>query len=145
MENPFRPSFGRTPPELLDRTDVLEEFEYGLTLRSGVLGLLTIITGARGVGKTVMLNEAQDLARQQGWAVITNTATAGFLSRIADAMRTIDEELGTGLPPGKSRHSLLPVSASPRYWPPNGRSSSGRWGRVCFVGWMKKNRAADHT
>lgn len=101
MENPFKPSFGRTPPELLDRTDVLEEFEYGLTLRSGVLGLLTIITGARGVGKTVMLNEAQDLARQQGWAVITDTATAGFLSRIADAMRTIDEELGDGPPTRK--------------------------------------------
>lgn len=61
MDNPFKPSFGRTPPELLDRTDVLGEFEYGLSLRSGVLGLLTIITGARGVGKTVMLNEAQDL------------------------------------------------------------------------------------
>lgn len=101
MENPFKPSFGRTPPELLDRTDVLEEFEYGLTLRSGVLGLLTIITGARGVGKTVMLNEAQDLARQQGWAVIADTATAGFLARIADSMRVINEELGDGPPTRK--------------------------------------------
>lgn len=101
MVNPFKPSFGRTPPELLDRTDVLEEFEYGLTLRSGVLGLLTIITGARGVGKTVMLNEAQDLARQQGWAVIADTATAGFLARIADAMRAINEELGDGPPTRK--------------------------------------------
>jgi len=101
MDNPFKPSFGRTPPELLDRTDVLDEFEYGLSLRSGVLGLLTIITGARGVGKTVMLNEAQDLAREQGWAVISDTSTDGFLARIADAMSAINDELGAGPPARK--------------------------------------------
>lgn len=101
MDNPFRPSFGRTPPELLDRTDLLGEFAYGLGIRSGVLGLLTIITGARGIGKTVMLNEAEDLAREQGWAVISDTSTSGFLARIADSMRVINDELGTGPPSRK--------------------------------------------
>ncbi|WP_411730691.1 ATP-binding protein [Paeniglutamicibacter sp.] len=101
MQNPFRPTFGRTPPELIDRNDTLEEFEYGLRIRSGVLGLLTIITGARGVGKTVMLNEAQGLAQEQGWAIISETSTAGFLARIADSAVLIDEELGDGPPPRK--------------------------------------------
>ena len=100
-QNPFRPTFGRTPPELIDRNGTLEEFEYGLRIRSGVLGLLTIITGARGVGKTVMLNEAQGLAQEQGWAIISETSTAGFLARIADSALLIDEELGDGPPPRK--------------------------------------------
>ncbi|GAA1863190.1 ATP-binding protein [Paeniglutamicibacter psychrophenolicus] len=100
-QNPFRPTFGRTPPELIDRDGTLEEFEYGLHIRSGVLGLLSIITGARGVGKTVMLNEAQDLAREQGWAVISETSTEGFLARIADAALLIDQELGDGPPARK--------------------------------------------
>ncbi|WP_245933421.1 ATP-binding protein [Arthrobacter livingstonensis] len=101
MENPFRPTFGRTPPELLDRGDTLEEFEYGLRIRSGVLGLVSIITGARGVGKTVMLNEAQDLAQGQGWAVISETSTDGFLTRLADAALLLDDELGDGPPSRK--------------------------------------------
>lgn len=100
-ENPFRPTFGRTPPELLDRDGALEEFEYGLRIRSGVLGLLTIITGARGVGKTVMLNEAQALAREQGWAVISETSTHGFLGRITAETQRIEEELGQGPPTRK--------------------------------------------
>ena len=34
---------------------MLDEFAYGLRLGSGAPGLLTIFTGARGIGKTVML------------------------------------------------------------------------------------------
>lgn len=96
MENPFRPSAGATPPEILGRSGVLDEFEYGLRLGSGAPGLLTIFTGARGIGKTVMLGAAHDLAREQGWAVISETATEGFMGRIGESMRRLAEELGTG-------------------------------------------------
>jgi type II secretory pathway predicted ATPase ExeA len=96
MENPFRPSAGATPPEILGRAGVLDEFEYGLRLGSGAPGLLTIFTGARGIGKTVMLGAAHDLAREQGWAVISETATEGFMGRIGESMRRLAEELGPG-------------------------------------------------
>lgn len=96
MENPFRPSAGATPPEILGRAGVLDEFEYGLRLGSGAPGLLTIFTGARGIGKTVMIGAAHDIARNQGWAVISETATAGFMGRIGESMRLLAEELGTG-------------------------------------------------
>lgn len=96
MENPFRPSAGATPPEILGRAGVLDEFEYGLRLGSGAPGLLTIFTGARGIGKTVMLGAAHDLAREQGWAVISETATEGFMGRIGESMRRLAEELGLG-------------------------------------------------
>ena len=96
MGNPFRPSAGATPPEILGRAGVLDEFEYGLRLGSGAPGLLTIFTGARGIGKTVMLGAAHDIAREHGWAVISETATAGFMGRIGECMRQLAEELGTG-------------------------------------------------
>lgn len=96
LENPFRPSAGATPPEIMGRAGLLDEFDYGLGLGSGAPGLLTIITGARGMGKTVMLSAAHDLARDHGWAVISETATIGFMGRIGEAMRRLAEELGDG-------------------------------------------------
>lgn len=96
MENPFRPSAGATPPEIIGRAGLLDEFDYGLTLGSGAPGLLTIFTGARGIGKTVMLGAAHDMAREHGWAVISETATDGFMGRIGESMRQLAEELGDG-------------------------------------------------
>ncbi len=94
--NPFRPTAGAEPPQLIGRTGLLDEFSYGLQIRSGAPGLLTIFTGARGIGKTVMLGEAEDIALTQGWLVISETATTGFLGRIGEAMRSATEQLGSG-------------------------------------------------
>lgn len=96
MENPFRPTAGATPPDLIGRGGVLDEFAYGLRIGSGAPGLLTIFTGARGIGKTVMLGAAEDLAVAGGWAVVSETATGGFLGRIGEAMRRLTNELGDG-------------------------------------------------
>lgn len=96
MMNPFRPTAGATPPELIGREGMLDEFEYGLQLGSGAPGLLTIITGARGIGKTALLSAAQDKAAQHGWVVISETATAGFVGRIGESMRVHLDELGAG-------------------------------------------------
>lgn len=96
MENPFRPTAGATPPDLVGRGGVLDEFAYGLRIGSGAPGLLTIFTGARGIGKTVMLGAAGDLAVAGGWAVVSETATGGFLGRIGEAMRRLTNELGEG-------------------------------------------------
>lgn len=96
MENPFRPTAGAEPPQLIGRAGVLDEFTYGLRIRSGAPGLLTIFTGARGIGKTVMLGEAEDLATENGWAVVSETATRGFLGRIGETMRHHGQALGEG-------------------------------------------------
>lgn len=100
MDNPFRPTAGAEPPQLIGRTGILDEFIYGLRIRHGAPGLLSIFTGARGIGKTVMLGEAEDEARLRGWAVVSETATRGFLGRIGESMRHHAEELGEG-PPGR--------------------------------------------
>lgn len=82
MVNPFHPSFGVSPPLLVGREGVLEEFAEALQDGPGSSGRATLYTGTRGAGKTVMLNAAEDLARTQGWLVVSETATAGFVGRM---------------------------------------------------------------
>ena len=51
-QNPFRPSPGAKPPQLIGRAGLLNKFVYGLRISSGAPGLLTIFTGARRIGNT---------------------------------------------------------------------------------------------
>lgn len=101
MQNPFKPTAGATPPDLVGRAGLLDEFEYGLRQGSGAPGLLTIITGSRGIGKTVMLSAAESIAREHGWAVISRTANPGFLAKVGDDMLRLLDELGDGPPARK--------------------------------------------
>ncbi len=82
MKNPFTPGFGNSPPILAGRDDILEQFTDALEDGAGSLGRATLYTGARGTGKTVMLNEVGGLARKRGWLVIDETASPGFLTRL---------------------------------------------------------------
>jgi hypothetical protein len=82
MQNPFHASFGVSPPLLVGRDEVLLDFVEALEDGPGSAGRATLYTGARGAGKTVMLNAVEDRAREHGWLVISETATSGFVSRI---------------------------------------------------------------
>jgi len=81
--NPFKPSFGVSPPVLVGRDALTKEFVEGLEDGPGSAARATIYTGARGSGKTVMLNAVEDRARQLGWVVVSETASPGFVDRIA--------------------------------------------------------------
>ena len=83
MPNPFHPSFGVSPPLLVGRDSLIEEFVEGLEDGPGAAGRATLYTGARGSGKTVMLNAIEDRAKALGWVVISETASPGFVDRIA--------------------------------------------------------------
>lgn len=82
MPNPFHPSFGVSPPLLVGRDRLLEEFSEALEDGPGAAGRATLYTGARGSGKTVMLNAVEDRAKSAGWVVISETASPGFVERI---------------------------------------------------------------
>lgn len=86
MRNPFKPTAGATPPLLVGRDGELAEFEESLEDGPGAPARLTIFTGARGVGKTVMLTEVGDLATRHGWIVVSETATAGLVDRLTRAV-----------------------------------------------------------
>lgn len=94
VTNPFRPTAGATPPLLVGRDAQLDEFAESIENGPGAPGMLTLVTGARGVGKTVMLTELGEIARRDGWVVIDETATTGVLARIADAADQHRTELG---------------------------------------------------
>lgn len=64
--NPFRPGAGHPPPYLAGRHEVTDEF-HRLLAQDPVLQNL-VLTGLRGVGKTVLLDTFKPLAVKAGWA-----------------------------------------------------------------------------
>ncbi len=54
MSNPFHASFGVSPPLLVGRDDLLDDFAEALEDGPGAAGRATLYTGARGAGKTVL-------------------------------------------------------------------------------------------
>lgn len=117
MGNPFTPSFGRTPPVTAGRQDHLDEFAYALE-NPGAMARVGLITGARGMGKTVMLNEFERIARNAGWAVISETSLPGLLDRLtsSELPQILDGLAGPGHRRSVSGASVgaLGVSASVR-------------------------------
>ncbi|MBT1177662.1 ATP-binding protein [Bifidobacterium callimiconis] len=91
MSNPFKPTAGMNPPVLVGRTDDIEDFSCALDDGVGAPGRLMYLTGARGVGKTVMLTALGDIARKQHWLVIDETAEDGFIPRIINALHDDDK------------------------------------------------------
>ncbi len=65
FSNPFRPGAGHTPPYLAGRHVEREEF-LGLLEQPTILDNL-VLTGLRGVGKTVLLDTFKPLATSRGW------------------------------------------------------------------------------
>ncbi len=63
--NPFRPGAGHTPPYLAGRKE--ERREFLKLLRQDVILSNLLLTGLRGVGKTVLLDTFKPLAVQKGW------------------------------------------------------------------------------
>ncbi|MFV0434690.1 MAG: hypothetical protein ACK5LO_11985 [Leucobacter sp.] len=82
MDSPFRPGFGKNPPHLAGRRRALEQLRSGLEIGQWPQERGILMTGLRGVGKTVMLNHGEDLALSAGWRVVSETASPGFLERI---------------------------------------------------------------
>lgn len=68
LTNPYTPGAGTRPPALTGRDDQLAHFELLLgRLERGKPERSMLISGLRGVGKTVLLTTFQDLALDRGW------------------------------------------------------------------------------
>ncbi|MFD2675117.1 ATP-binding protein [Gulosibacter bifidus] len=76
--NPYTPNAGAAPEVLIGRDDQLESFETLLArLARGRTEQSMIITGLRGVGKTVLLNKFEHLATDANWEVVSFEASKG--------------------------------------------------------------------
>ncbi len=80
-DNPFLPTFGTSPPVLAGRDDVVSRFSGSFERGPVHPDFTMLITGVRGAGKTVLLNEAEDAALRLGWRVISVSASVGDLCR----------------------------------------------------------------
>jgi AAA ATPase domain len=69
--NPYAPGAGTRPPALAGRDKEIEAYEILLDrLKEGTAGQSMIVTGLRGVGKTVLLNTFEDIAVDRGWIAL---------------------------------------------------------------------------
>ena len=93
--NPFSPSFGTAPPVLAGRDHILEEVDAALDVGPSHPSYTLLLTGARGTGKTALLNALEELARNRGWVTISETSSPGLLQRLERAaLRLLQESRG---------------------------------------------------
>jgi hypothetical protein len=88
FSNPFRPGAGHRPPYLAGR--LLEKDEFRRLLSQTVITDNLILTGLRGVGKTVLLEELKPMALADGWLWVgTDMSESATISESNIAQRLI--------------------------------------------------------
>ena len=76
IKNPYTPGAGTRPSELAGRDEEIENFKVLLArLRAGRSEQSQIITGLRGVGKTVLLNTFENHAEDAGYHTVFRELT----------------------------------------------------------------------
>ena len=110
--NPYQPGVGTTPPYLADREEQLQRFHAYLRdfpdKRRNVR-----LSGLRGVGKTVLLKEYRDAARERDWVVIRRDLTAR-LCQEPDFATAIADDLDTAIRAFSTTAKLKGLLASAR-------------------------------
>src|SRR5919106_1837005 len=89
-DNPYTPNAGARPPALVGRDRELIAFEVLLDrLRKGPTEQSMLITGLRGVGKTVLLGDFERRAREREWVTAEAEITkhVDFGARMAHLVR----------------------------------------------------------
>lgn len=89
FKNPFRPGAGHQPPHLAGRAQEMSEFRR--LLAQDIILENLVLTGLRGVGKTVLMDNFKPLALASGWSWIgTDLSEAASLTeeRIATRLFT---------------------------------------------------------
>jgi hypothetical protein len=90
FENPFKPGAGHKPPYLAGRQE--EELEFRELLKQTVVLKNLILTGLRGVGKTVLLESLKPIAIDAGWVMVgTDLSESASISEENLAMRVLTD------------------------------------------------------
>src|SRR5947209_18871935 len=90
FENPFKPGAGHAPPYLAGREPETNEFRK--LLKQTVILENLVLTGLRGVGKTVLLDSFKPIAIQAGWLwTSTSVSESTTISENSLATRIITD------------------------------------------------------
>src|SRR3954468_24636305 len=90
FSNPFRPGAGHQPPYLAGRNREQREFEN--LLDQEIILENPLLTGLRGVGKTVLLETFKPLAMEKGWIWVgTDLSESASVSEEALAIRLMTD------------------------------------------------------
>jgi hypothetical protein len=82
FSNPFTPVFGNEPPIIGGRDKYINDVLRGLDNAPGDPNRVTIFTGPRGSGKTVLLGKIASEAESRGWISVHVPATDGMLTEL---------------------------------------------------------------
>jgi len=90
LTNPFRPGAGHMPPYLAGRQE--EEDELRRLLRQETILENMVLTGLRGVGKTVLLDTFKPVAMEAGWLWVgTDLSESSSISEESFATRLLTD------------------------------------------------------
>lgn len=88
--NPFRPGAGHMPPHLAGRADDIAEIAKAFDQKTVLQNV--VLTGLRGVGKTVLLETIKPLAVSRGWLWVgTDLSEAASLTEKNLAVRILTD------------------------------------------------------
>jgi chromosomal replication initiation ATPase DnaA len=90
--NPFTPAYGSEPLYFAERNGVINEFLFGLENGPGDPNRSTILTGPRGMGKTVTLHEIKSKALEHGWVTVYTVASSMLLDSILRKLKEVTDE-----------------------------------------------------
>jgi len=82
--NPFTPVFGNEPPIMAGRTLLINNVMKGLENAPGDPNRITVFTGPRGSGKTVLLSAIASEAEKIGWVSIHSVASNLMLEQFIE-------------------------------------------------------------
>src|SRR6478609_5523013 len=97
IRNPYAPGAGQRPPELAGRDPQLRAFDVVLERVShGRPERSVVLTGLRGVGKTVLLNALRSAAVRRGWGTgkLEARPDQGLRRPLSSALHQAVRELG---------------------------------------------------
>lgn len=108
MNNPFRPTFGASPLVWAGRATVLADFERAISGSAGNPDRSILISGSRGIGKTVLLTELEDIAARHGWIVLRASARETIAESLIQS--AIPEAINRLSPPQRRQITGLSVA-----------------------------------
>jgi predicted AAA+ superfamily ATPase len=86
MITPYNPSFGELPSAILGRGPIIENIRFAFENNLSDPYRTVLFSGARGVGKTVLLEKTAELSLEYGFVSVNLTAGNTMIKDLYDQL-----------------------------------------------------------